>query len=221
MKPRNSGKLCFLCLTVLALLLCGSSHAGTYIVIESFTSFDAGAVAIGYHPANAHYNGQLVGWTVTANGWRIEPDYLSPPPPYTSTVVTVTETGLLNVLGGDRFTSAQWDTYYGDSSSVLSASAGRAAFNKGPGEKGWISFKYDGLTGNQGDLSAESRIRVHFDPDHLSYLRPSIMRVTLADSDSSWYLEQTWPYSAGTNPPAMHADFILSQYAPNGISLEE
>jgi hypothetical protein len=151
-------------------------------------------------------------------GWRIEPDFVSG---YggESTLVTVTESGLSDVLGGNRITSAQWNPYWGDASSVMSAGNGRASFNNGPDEMGWISFKYDGLTGSQRDFSAESAIRVNFDPDHLSYGRTSIMRLTLTDGDSSHSSDTIFPYSGGVNPDAMNVDFLLSPFALNGIDL--
>jgi hypothetical protein len=217
--PMKKGHLWFAFMAVIFLCVVGAGEVPAYILIDSFTSYDAAAVATGYHPANAHYGGQPVGWRVTANGWRIEPDYVAGPPPWQSTLVTVTETGLSGVLGGSRFTSAQWDPYYGDASSVLSASAGRMSFNNGPGERGWISMRYGGMTGSQRDFSKESAIRVAFDPDHLSFGRPSIMRLKLTDGDSFWTVEKTWPYISPA--PEQTADFLLSAFSDNGINVAD
>jgi hypothetical protein len=143
--------------------------------------------------------------------------------------VTVSETGLSDVLGGTRFTTAQWSSTTGDSTALYTGSyAGSTGFlflNTGAGSQyGSISTFYNaGGVGLNADFSNEDSVRVVFDPDHLAFGKDSVMRITLSDSDSSYAAQRLWanPADYVSQPGVLEIDFQLSLFAANGIDLSQ
>ncbi|MDY6839780.1 MAG: VPLPA-CTERM sorting domain-containing protein [Thermodesulfobacteriota bacterium] len=187
-----------------------ATTASAAIIIDEFTDFDLGAIATG---------GTL---TTSAIGWRIEPSAAN-------SSVTVSETGLSNVLGGTRFTTAEWTSTFGNSSVLYSGTydgeTGYFFLNTGAGSVyGWVDILYDnGGVGLSADFSGESAVYVRFDPDHLAFGKDSIMQLTLEDSDSTSTLERRWvsPDDYVTDPGLgpLDVEFMLSDFS--GITLTD
>jgi hypothetical protein len=207
--------LVFACVTFLVFCFGGPMQVGA-AVIDEFTSFGPAAVATGYRPPGTYSPTDPGGWSVTANGWSISPAAGGSP-------VTVTEFGLSDVLGGTRYTTAQWEGgISGDSTALYNGEyegeTGYFFLNTGAGNQyGWVDILYDaGGTGLDADFSGLAGVQVVFDPDHLAFGKDSIMQVTLADSDSSDTLEVRWvaPDDYDTDPGLgpLAVDFLFADF---------
>jgi len=190
--------------------IANSAIINTPIVIDEFTDFDNAAIST------------VGAFTTSPMGWSIKPSAANSP-------VTVNETGLSNVLGGTRFTTAEWTSTFGDSVALyggdFEGEAGYFFLNTGAGQEfGSVNILYDkGGLGLSADFSGQNAAYVRFDPDHLAFGKDSIMQLTLTDSDSSFTLEKRWlsPDDYLTDPGLgpLDVEFLLSDFT--GISLAD
>ncbi len=128
------------------------------------------------------------------------------------------ESGLGGVLGGTRFTTAQFTTASLGNGIGLDINAGGFEFlSTGAGSVyGWIKTLYNaGGAGLDANFSGETAIRTIFDPDHLAFGKDSILKITLSDADSSFAVEKRWksPLDYVSQPGVQTVDFLFSSFS--------
>jgi hypothetical protein len=202
---RNQFALCLIYPFVAFLSLClGAGSANAYFLIDNYSS-TGNVIASGYNNTSSNY------WNIGPNGWYFSPAQAGQP-------VTVSESGLAGVLGGTRFTTAQFTTASLGNSIGLDINAGGFEFlSTGAGSVyGWIKTLYNaGGAGLNANFSAETAIRTIFDPDHLAFGKDSIMKITLSDADSSFTVEKRWrsPQDYVSQPGVQTVDFLFSSFS--------
>ena len=209
----------------LALGLCATPVlAGfTPFLVDDFTAYDLGAVPTGFRPADTLYPGDPGGWAIpyASAGWRIEPAAAS-------STITVSESGLADVLGGTRLTTAEWTAVQSSFAWMYEGPSNgfEGCFHLGMGSTAtlnydWVSLHYDqGGAGLNVDLAEASAIRVIFDPLNLAYGKDTVMSIMLSDTDSGFCLMHTW--SVPAHPVGVtEVDFALSDFVANGIDLTD
>ena len=206
-------------MVLLTLTAVTPQNAIAALVIDSFTSIDPNALPNGYRSPCTYGASDPGGWSIYDTGWSISPNAAD-------SDVTVSETGLSDVIGGTRYTSAQWTATTGNSVAMYigswEGSTGFSFLNTGAGTNyGTVSITYDGDgSGLYADFSDESKLRVRFDPDHLAFGKNSIMSVTLSDGTNTDTEVVSWlnPDDYVSQPGVLNVDFLLADY--DGVNLE-
>ena len=188
--------------------------ASAFLMVDDFTS-----VKDGISDPPAYY------WSLT------------PPatPVNTTNSVTKSETGLSDVLGGSRFTTAYTIPFWRTSPTPAQwvnggvsvdvwtgADAGRTGFlflSSAFTGTGAFELRYDGGgSGLNADFANGTAINAVFNSDHLGFGKDTIMRLTLTDAvGHSAAVTHTWSPPAQNPSDYLNESFLLSAFT--GVDL--
>ncbi|MBN1906830.1 MAG: hypothetical protein JW927_17245 [Deltaproteobacteria bacterium] len=198
-----------LILVTIFILLLNSSSVFALFLIDDFSTFDSSAVFTGADGSATFNQGTIYEFTlnekeISSTGWSLY--YFDNP-----AIKSVNESGL-NTWGGTRFTEVDFTHSSGISSNIAidtSYQGGVTVSNQGAGQS-WKSFTMS-YTGGASNFTDATKLSVTFDPDHVGFVKPTSLWITLKDNDSEATKTVTW--TSNQELPETVVDFFFADYS--------